>query len=71
MKGEKVDEALNNKVVEYIKSINELKKLYIEIQNDMLYEKWTLNEKKGRTESLRTNCHAFITFKSMTGKNVA
>jgi hypothetical protein len=66
-----VPENINGQIVEKIKEYNDLKKLYIEIQNDLLYERWILNDKKGRTEKLQTNQVAFITFKSMAGKDKA
>jgi len=38
-----VPEAINTKVAELVKNYNDIKRIYVEIQNDNLYEKWELN----------------------------
>jgi hypothetical protein len=58
-------------IVELYQKFNVLKKEYIEMQNDILYEKWELNDKKKRTEKLKSIKKAYITFKSMRGKQIA
>ena len=70
-KGIEATQEQQDKIVECIKNYNELKKKYVDFQNDTLYEKWVIDEKKGRTEETKTNTSTFITFRSMEGKNRA
>ena len=69
--GQEPSEAMEEDIRKCYSEYNELKKIYIENQNDMLYEKWSLDDKRGRTEKLHTIKSAFITFRSMRGKNMA
>lgn len=41
------------------------------MQNEQLYEKWEINLRKGRKETTQSIMVAYITFKSMLGKQIA
>lgn len=41
------------------------------MQNEQLYERWELNLRKGRKETTQSIMVAYITFKSMLGKQIA
>lgn len=41
------------------------------MQNEKLYEKWEMTDANGRTEDDKTNVTAYVTFKSMRGKEMA
>ena len=69
--GKEPPHALEDKIAEQIKGYNDTKKRYVEYQNDALYEKWSLNDRKKRTETTKTNIVCWVTFRSMTGKDVA
>jgi hypothetical protein len=46
----------------------EAKQKYVAIQEEKLYEKYEITEENGRTEKDRTLIRAFVTFKTMKGK---
>jgi hypothetical protein len=63
--------AMNEQIVALIKEYRELKNIYILEQEDKLYNKWEINEANGRKLEDRTNRYAYVTFRSMKGKNRA
>jgi len=69
--GKELPAWMEEKVVDLVRNYNDAKKTYVEMQNDALYEKWELNKKKDRSENTQTNIIAYVTFKSMMGKDVA
>ena len=66
-KQEKIDE-LNGKILEKIKEFKDFKKEYIDLQEDKLYAKYEITEENGKSEKDQTIKYAFVTFKSMKGK---
>jgi hypothetical protein len=64
-------EASNEKIIDLIKQYRELKQEYILLQEDKLYKMWEINEFNGRSTSDRHNTYAYVTFRSMKGKNRA
>lgn len=47
---EEIDQA-NEVILEVLDQYNEIKKQYIAIQEEKLYEEWTMTKENGRTES--------------------
>ena len=64
-------ETSNEKIVELIKQYRELKNEYTLLQEEKLYTMWEINEVNGRSTSDRSNVFAYVTFRSMKGKNRA
>lgn len=54
-----------------LEAYNKYKKEYIGLQNNQLYEEWALDDHAGRTEDSVTVKTAWITFRSMYGKEKA
>jgi hypothetical protein len=69
---QEVDEAkILEEVKKELEAYNKYKKEYINLQNNQLYEEWTLDDHHGRTEDSVTVKTAWITFRSMYGKEKA
>ena len=61
---------LNDEIIETIRKYKELKNIFVEIQEEKLYEKWEITGKNGRSESDKSILYAYVTFKSMRGKEM-
>ena len=59
---------INEEIVKQIGLYKEAKVKYVAIQEEKLYEKYEMTEENGKTEKDQTRKRAFITFKSMKGK---
>ena len=69
--GKEIPQKMEDKVIDLYRKYNEAKRLYIEMQNEQLYERWEVNFRKGRKETSKSIIVAYITFKSMLGKQLA
>jgi hypothetical protein len=69
--GGEIPASMEDKVIDRYRKYNEAKRKYIEIQNEQLYEKWEINYRRGRKETTRNILVAYVTFKSMIGKDIA
>jgi hypothetical protein len=54
-----------------VKEYKTIKAVYMTMQEDNLYQKWEITETNGRSESDHSFEAAFVTFRSMHGKNKA
>ena len=66
--GKEIPANLEEKVIELYRKYNECKRVYTEMQNEQLYEKWEINFRRNRKETTQSIMVAYITFKSMLGK---
>ena len=60
---------LSDEIIEHIKEYKEAKAEYINIQEEKLYDKYEMTEANGRTEEDVTIVYAYVTFRSMKGKD--
>jgi hypothetical protein len=59
---------INEEIVKQIGIYKEAKQKYVAIQEEKLYEKYEITKENGRTEKDLSRFRAFVTFKSMKGK---
>jgi septum formation topological specificity factor MinE len=64
-------EAANEAIIEVIKKYKEIQGEYVALQEEKLYEKWAITAENGRHEKMTTNARAYVTFRSMVGKQKA
>ena len=64
-------EAANEAIIDVIKKYKEIQGEYVALQEEKLYEKWTITAENGRHEKMTTNARAYVTFRSMVGKQKA
>lgn len=66
----KIDE-LEKQIIEKVKEFKIMKQEYIRTQEDILYEKYEITETNGRSTSDQSFQRAYVTFRSMQGKDKA
>lgn len=64
-------QAFNEQIIDLIKQYRELKKIYVQDQEEMLYNKYKIKEVDGKQVPYRENKFAYVTFRSMKGKRRA
>jgi len=58
-------------ILEFVKEFKIKKAEFITLQEDILYEKWAITETNGRSKSDHSIEFAYVSFRSMTGKDKA